>query len=322
MQPQQLHSVVADEFAAVNQCILQHLHSEVALVETIGHYIINSGGKRVRPLLTLLTAMACEYQGKDHIPLAAIIEFIHTATLLHDDVVDTSDMRRGRPTANAEWGNAPSVLVGDFLYSRSFQMLVAIGNMDIMKTISHATNVIAEGEVLQLLNCNNPDTTEADYMRVIHGKTAMLFEASALAAAQLSGASASACDALQRYGRHLGAAFQLMDDILDYTGNAEEMGKNVGDDLAEGKPTLPLIYAMRTLAEDEAQLIRNAIEHGGLEQLDRITACVRDCGALDYTVRKAEEERDLALECLAFLPESAYKAAMINLAYAAVRRSK
>ncbi|MFP8966632.1 octaprenyl diphosphate synthase [Pokkaliibacter sp. CJK22405] len=322
MQSQPLHAVVADDFSAVNQCILEHLHSDVALVQTIGHYIINSGGKRVRPLLALLTAKALNYAGDQHIPMAAVIEFIHTATLLHDDVVDTSEMRRGRPTANAEWGNAPSVLVGDFLYSRSFQMLVAIGDMDVMRTLSHATNIIAEGEVLQLLNCNNPDTTEEDYMRVIHGKTAMLFEASSLSAAYLANATPECREAMALYGRHIGAAFQLADDLLDYTGNAEEMGKNVGDDLAEGKPTLPLIYAIANAPEAQAKLIREAIEHGGLDHLEEITACVRDCGALDYTIQKAEQESDAAIACLTHLPDSPYKNAMRELAIAAVKRSK
>ncbi|MFB9886610.1 octaprenyl diphosphate synthase [Balneatrix alpica] len=322
MQPPSIHAVVADDFSAVNQCILSHLHSDVALVNTIGHYIVNSGGKRVRPLLTLLAAKACGYQGDQHIPLAAVIEFIHTATLLHDDVVDTSELRRGRPTANAEWGNAPSVLVGDFLYSRAFQMLVSIGNMDIMRTLSHATNVIAEGEVLQLLNCNNPDTSEDDYMRVIHGKTAMLFEASTLAAAQLSSMDSQQCQALQLYGRHLGAAFQIADDLLDYTGDASEMGKNVGDDLAEGKPTLPLIYAIAHASAEDAALIRAAIEHGGLEYLQPILACVRQCGALDYTRQKAEQEAQLAIEQLQHLPASAYKDTLIELARQAVTRNK
>ncbi len=320
MQPHQLHPDIASDFEEVNQFILSHLHSGVPLVEKIGHYIIESGGKRLRPLLVLVAARACGIQGKQHINLAAVIEFIHTATLLHDDVVDTSDLRRGRKTANAQWGNAPSVLVGDFLYSRSFQMMVEVGNMAVMETISHATNVIAEGEVLQLLNCKNPDVTEENYMKVILGKTAMLFEAATETGAIIANASAEHRTALRHYGRHLGIAFQLIDDVLDYQSSAEEMGKNVGDDLAEGKPTLPLIHAMREGNETQRQLIRQAIRKGGLEELASIMAAVRDTGAIEYTENCAQVQVDNAKACAMQLPDTAFRGVLLQLAEMAVAR--
>ncbi|WP_207061710.1 octaprenyl diphosphate synthase [Motiliproteus sp. SC1-56] len=320
MQPHQLHPEIADDFEAVNRYILDHLHSGVPLVERIGHYIIESGGKRIRPLLVLLAARACGYRGDQHINLAAVVEFIHTATLLHDDVVDTSDLRRGRATANAKWGNAPSVLVGDFLYSRSFQMMVELGDMQIMEVISNATNVIAEGEVLQLLNCKNPDVSEENYMKVILGKTAMLFEAATECGGLVAGATPEQREGLRLYGRHLGTAFQLVDDLLDYESNAEEMGKNVGDDLAEGKPTLPLIHAMREGTEAQRQLIRQAIRKGNLEDLEPILQAARDTGAIDYTRAQAQAQVQEALDNLQPLPASPFRTILEQLAELAISR--
>jgi len=322
MQPHQLNPLIEPQFEAVNDYILNHLGSNVPLVEKIGHYIVDSGGKRLRPLLVLLAANAAGYEGKHHIPLAAVIEFIHTATLLHDDVVDSSDLRRGNATANAKWGNAPSVLVGDFLYSRAFQIMVEIGEMEIMNVISNATNIIAEGEVLQLINCKNPDTTEEQYMQVILGKTAMLFEAATECGALLNNADPEQREALRLYGRHLGIAFQLIDDVMDYLSNAEEMGKNVGDDLAEGKATLPLIQAMKMTDGDDRKLIRKAIRKGGLEDLEPILALVHKTGAIDYTRQKAQDEADKAIEALSVLPDSSFKDTLAQLANLAVKRNK
>jgi len=320
MQPHQLNPQIEPQFEAVNDYIVNHLGSNVPLVEKIGHYIVESGGKRLRPLLVLLSANAVGYAGEKHVPLAAIIEFIHTATLLHDDVVDNSDLRRGKDTANAKWGNAPSVLVGDFLYSRAFQVMVEIGSMDIMQVISNATNVIAEGEVLQLLNAKNPDTTEDAYMQVILGKTAMLFEAATEAGAILAECPAEQREALRLYGRHLGIAFQLVDDVMDYLSTAEEMGKNVGDDLAEGKPTLPLIHAMREGSDEERLLIRQAIRKGGLEDLDPIMQIVQKTGAITYTQERAQAEADKAIAALNALPETSFKETLTQLAHMAVKR--
>src|SRR5690606_25993941 len=256
------HHAVKDEFEAVNQRILTELHSEVPLVENIGHYLIDAGGKRLRPLLVLLSAKACGYSGDRHVTLAAIIEFIHTATLLHDDVVDTSDLRRGRLTANARWGNAPSVLVGDFLYSRAFQMMVALGNMEIMHILADTTNAISEGEVQQLVNAGNDQTSEQDYLQVIDKKTAKLFEAAALCGAVIAASSPRIASAMASYGHHIGMAFQLVDDALDYSSSSEELGKNIGDDLAEGKPTLPLIHVLAEGNKEQARLVREAIKNG------------------------------------------------------------
>lgn len=320
MQPHQLHPQIGTDFEAVNQFILGNLHSGVPLVEKIGSYIVESGGKRIRPLLVLLAARGCGYQGTEHINLAAVIEFIHTATLLHDDVVDTSDLRRGKATANAKWGNAPSVLVGDFLYSRAFQMLVELNAMPIMAVVSNATNVIAEGEVLQLINCKNPDVDEASYMKVILGKTAMLFEAASQVGAIIANASDQQIQALRLFGRHLGIAFQLVDDVLDYQSSAEEMGKNVGDDLAEGKPTLPLIYAMKHGSEEQRQLIRQAIRKGGLDDLEPIRQAVIASGAIDYTFEQAQLQIDLALEQLKLIPASPFRAILKQLANLAISR--
>lgn len=318
------HEVVADDFNAVNQRIIEQLHSDVGLVENIGHYLIDAGGKRLRPLLVLLITRALGYSDthsdKNNLDLAAIIEFIHTATLLHDDVVDVSSLRRGRPTANAEWGNAPSVLVGDFLYSRAFQMMVAIGSMDIMAILSDTTNVISEGEVQQLVNAKNPDTDEANYFSVIHKKTAALFEGACETAAVLANATQEEREQLRQYGYHLGLAFQLIDDALDYEGDAEALGKNVGDDLAEGKPTLPLIEAMKRGTNDERELIANAIRAGDAEQLDNVVKIVRATGALEYTNDSAHKQADLAIAALQKLPDNKYRTAMMDLARFAVGR--
>ena len=321
MSVEQIYAPVRDDFERVNQLIHEQLSSHVPLVEHIAHYIVDSGGKRLRPLLVLLSARALDYRGDQHPKLAAIIEFLHTATLLHDDVVDTSDMRRGKTTANARWGNAPSVLVGDFLYSRSFQMMVQLESMRIMEVLSDATAVIAEGEVLQLMNSKNPDVSEAQYMTVIRNKTAMLFQAASHSGALLADADAATEKALRDYGLHLGLAFQILDDVLDYEGNAVAMGKNVGDDLAEGKPTLPLIYAMQHGTDSQAQMIRQAIRKGGLDQLETIVSAVQESGALRYARQCAQDEADRALSCLERLPESACRDALAQLVTLAVERN-
>lgn len=313
--------LTADDMRAVNTLIQQRLHSEVALVNQLSHYIINSGGKRLRPLLALICARACGYQGTQHIDIAAIIEFIHTATLLHDDVVDESDLRRGRQTANNVWGNQAAVLVGDFLYSRSFEMMVDVGSMRVMQILASTTNVIAEGEVLQLLNCHDPDTTEERYMEVIHSKTARLFEAACQLGAVLAKKTPEEEHALARYGMHLGTAFQLVDDMLDYTASSEAMGKNVGDDLAEGKPTLPLIVALRHSSGATAQMLRDSIEHGGLDNLDQIIQAIKDSDALAYTAQLAQREAQLAIEQLNYLPVSPYREALEALAWFSTNRS-
>ena len=295
--------------------------SRVPLVEKFGDNITSAGGKRRRPLLVLLCGKALGQEGDDLRLLAATIEFLHTATLLHDDVVDMSGMRRGRATANAQWGNAPSVLVGDFLYSRSFEMMVELGCMPVMKILSRATRIIAEGEVLQLSKIRDASTTEETYMEVIRGKTAMLFEASTHSAAALAGANQAQSEALSRFGDHLGIAFQLADDLLDYQGDAATLGKNVGDDLAEGKPTLPLIFTMREGTVEQAALVRTAIQKGGLDDLESIRAAVEASGALAYTAKLAREHADHAIACLDSLPESEYRAALIELCRFAVART-
>src|SRR5690554_277097 len=320
MTAQRIHDTVADDFSRVNDLIIQRLASDVPMVEKIAQYIIESGGKRLRPLLVLLSSRACGYQGDDHLKLAAVIEFLHTATLLHDDVVDTSDMRRGKSTANARWGNAPSVLVGDFLYARAFQMMVELESLPVMNVLSQATAVIAEGEVMQLMNIKNPDLTEEQYMVVIHNKTAMLFEASSHTGALLAHADQEAGTALRDYGKHLGLAFQLVDDVLDYLGDAEAMGKNVGDDLAEGKTTLPLIYAMANGSDDERKLIRQAIRNGGRDGLPQVLEIVKSSGAIEYTMTKAQDHARIALELAQRLPESKYRQALELLTDAAVAR--
>ena len=312
--------LIADDMQAVNRLILERLHSEVVLVNQLGHYIVSSGGKRLRPVLVLLASGACGYDGDRRHLLAAIIEFIHTATLLHDDVVDASELRRGRQTANALFGNEASVLVGDFLYSRAFQMMVEAGSMRIMEILADTTNVIAEGEVLQLLNQHDPDTTVERYMEVIHAKTAKLFEAAARVGAVLAGQPAEVEDALARYGMYLGTAFQLVDDVLDYSASSEEMGKNLGDDLAEGKPTLPLIHAMEHGDEAQRAVVRRAIEEGGSALLDGVLAAIEATDALDFTRETARREADLAIEALAILPDSPYKDALARLARFSVER--
>ncbi len=320
MNFKEISAVVEEDFEAVNQLIVEQIHTRVPLVEEVGKYIIQSGGKRLRPLISLLSARAAGYEGKEHINIAAVVEFLHTATLLHDDVVDKSDLRRGKATVNSVWGNAPSVLVGDFLISRAFQMVVSLGNLRVLGIISDATNLIAEGEVLQLINCRDPDTTEERYMEVIHYKTAKMFEAAAEAGSVLANPVNNMEDDFARYADHLGRAFQLIDDVLDYTGNADEMGKNVGDDLAEGKPTLPLIEAMKRGSPEESILIKKAIQHGGLEQLEAITAAVQNSGALDYTLKAAQHQSDMAKDALSGVPASKYKDALIALADLAVNR--
>lgn len=320
MQPHQLNPLIEPQFDAVTDFILNNLGSNVPLVEKMGHYIVESGGKRLRPLLALLSANACGYKGDQHIRLAAVIEFIHTATLLHDDVVDNSELRRGNATANAKWGNAPSVLVGDFLYSRSFQIMVEIGRMEIMQVISNATTVIAEGEVLQLLNQRNPDTTEDSYMQVILGKTAMLFEAATESGAILADASSIEREALRLYGRHIGIAFQITDDVMDYLSTADEMGKNVGDDLAEGKATLPLIRAMQCGSDDDRQVVRNAIRQGGLDDLQPVLDIVKRSGAIEYAQTAAIQQVELAKQALSVLAESSFKHTLITLAEMAAAR--
>jgi octaprenyl-diphosphate synthase len=315
-----IQALIADDMGKVNELIIRRLTSEVVLINQIGHYIVNSGGKRLRPVLAILSARAMDYGSDRHIDLAAIVEFIHTATLLHDDVVDASELRRGKETANALWGNEASVLVGDFLYSRSFEMMVEVGSMRVMEILSRATNIISEGEVLQLLNVHDADTTEERYLNVIRYKTAKLFEAACQLGAVIAGAPAGLEQAMADYGMHLGTAFQLIDDVLDYSASSEEMGKNVGDDLAEGKPTLPLIYAMRQGTEQEALAVREAIEQGGLDRLEEVMAAVESTGAIAYTAQTAREEADRAITALSPLPDSPHKQAMVALANFAVER--
>ncbi|MGG7603658.1 octaprenyl diphosphate synthase [Massilia sp. BKSP1R2A-1] len=312
---------IAADMESVNTVIRQRLHSEVSLVNQIAEYIISAGGKRIRPVLVLLLANAYGYKGSAHHELAAVVEFIHTATLLHDDVVDESSMRRGRQTANALFGNAASVLVGDFLYSRSFQMMVSLDNMRVMRILSDATNVIAEGEVLQLLNMHDPDVTHESYLKVIRSKTAKLFEAAAELGALVGGASDAQIDAAGEYGRSLGTAFQLIDDVLDYAGDAAEIGKNLGDDLREGKPTLPLIWLMENGTPEQRQLVRSCIEHGDEEQFDAVLAAVTSSGALDYTRAQAESAARRAAEAISGLPDSIYKSSLLQLCSFAVDRN-
>ncbi len=315
------YDAVADDFAAVDQLIKNSLSSRVPLVEEISGYLIEAGGKRLRPLLVLLCARACGYEGQDHIKLAAIIEFLHTAMLLHDDVVDESHLRRGRKTVNAAWGNPASVLVGDFLHSRAFEMMVEIGDIKVMEILSHATNTIAEGEVLQLTNLRNPDLTEDSYIEVISRKTAMLFEAASHSGAVLAGCNQQAEQALKDYGLHLGICFQLIDDMLDYEGTTADLGKNVGDDLAEGKVTLPLIAAMKNGSEQQRQFIRDAILKGGTENLESVIEIVHSTGGLKYTTDYADTERNNALRCLDNLDDSIYKSSMSSLINFVVDRS-
>lgn len=321
MEIKQIRQLSDNDMLSVNRLIQEQVQSEVSLVNQLGFYIVNSGGKRLRPMLCVLAARALGIQNNQHHTLAAIIEFIHTATLLHDDVVDESTMRRGRETANEVFGNQASVLVGDFLYTRSFQMMVSLERFRVMEILANATNVIAEGEVLQLMNCNDPDTTEERYLQVIYSKTARLFEAATQLAAILTDQASDIESAMQDYGKYLGTAFQLMDDILDYAADSEVMGKNAGDDLAEGKPTLPLLHAMWHSDEANSQLIRSAIENSdGTENFDAILAAMRAAGSLDYTLKLAIEARDQAVAALAPIPDSEYKQALIALADIAVNR--
>lgn len=306
-------SVVKQDSQAVDDLIRANLNSEVPMVEEIAAYLIEAGGKRLRPLLVLLCAKACGYQGSDHVKLAAVIEFLHTAMLLHDDVVDESDLRRGRETVNAAWGNAPSVLVGDFLHSRAFEMMVDIGNIRVMEILSKATNVIAEGEVQQLSFIRNPATTEVEYMEIISRKTAMLFQAAAHAGAVLAGANEKTEHALRDYGLHLGIAFQMVDDQLDYLGTPEELGKNIGDDLAEGKVTLPLIVAMRNGQPDQKAFVEDAIRNGGVENLPEMIQLVKATDALKYTSEQANTERCEAMACLNNVAGSEFKDSMSTL---------
>lgn len=315
-----IQPIVAD-MNMVNLVIRDQLHSDVPLIRQIAQYIINSGGKRIRPALVLLFANAHGFRNTNHHRLATVIEFIHTATLLHDDVVDESSLRRGRQTANALFGNAASVLVGDFLYSRAFQMMVSIGDMRVMQILANATNVIAEGEVLQLLNMHDPDVTEERYLHVIHSKTAKLFEAAAQLGALIAGATESEIAAASEYGRSLGTAFQLIDDVLDYSGNAKDIGKNVGDDLREGKPTLPLIYLMHRGTPAQRELVRSCIENGDENRFAEILSAITTSGALDYTKQQAELEAQRATESISNLPHSQFKDSLLELCAFAVTRN-
>ena len=317
-----IQALIDADMQKVNETILAQLNSEVTLINQLGYYIIQSGGKRIRPMIAALSANALGYRGEQHITCAAFIEFIHTATLLHDDVVDESAMRRGNPTANAEFGNAASVLVGDFIYTRAFQLMTQLNSLKILQIMSEATNVIAEGEVQQLMNICDPNTTEENYMRVIYSKTARLFEASTQTAAIVANATAEQELALQDYGRYLGTAFQLVDDVLDYSANAIQLGKNVGDDLAEGKPTLPLLHAMHHGNETQAQLIRKTIEQGGnRDVLHEVLAIMNEYQSLDYAMARAKQEAQKAVDAIQILPENEYKRALISLAYLSVSRS-
>jgi octaprenyl-diphosphate synthase len=313
-------AAIREDFEALNRLVVASLHSEVGLVESIGHYIVEGGGKRMRPLISLLAARSLGYHGGHHVEFATVIEFLHTATLLHDDVVDVSQLRRGRATANANWGNAPSVLVGDFIYSRAFQLLVGIGDMRLLRLIADTTNLIAEGEVEQLARAGDPATTEAQYLDVIRKKTAVLFAAAAEGGGILAGAPAETCARLHAFGLHLGLAFQLIDDALDYAGDPGRMGKNVGDDLAEGKPTLPLIHAIANAAAPDSERVRTAIRTRDGSDLHGILGIVEAAGSLAYTRAAAVRERDRALVSLVALPDSAYRANLAELAALSVAR--
>jgi octaprenyl-diphosphate synthase len=315
-----IKNLTINEAKTVDQLIISELSSDVVLINQMGHYIVGSGGKRLRPMLLLLAAKALGGANDNHLILAAVIEFIHTATLLHDDVVDESDLRRGKESANAVWGNAASVLVGDYLYSSAFEMMVRTGNMRVMEILSKTTTSIAEGEVLQLLNCNNPETTEEKYLQVIARKTAILFSAATRLSAVLTGTSKEIEEGLASYGQHLGIAFQLIDDALDYKSSKEDLGKNLGDDLAEGKPTLPLIYAIQNGTESEANIIIEAIRDGNRDTFNEVYAVVQRTQAIAYTERRADEEALKAIDALSILPNSEYKEALILLAKFSVQR--
>lgn len=321
MQFDAIQALVDADMDAVDGTIRDRLRSDVVLINQLGQYIVSNGGKRLRPRLVLLAAGAAGYEGRSHVPLAAVIEFIHTATLLHDDVVDASDMRRGQRTANALWGNEAAVLVGDFLYSRSFEMMVEIGSMRVMEILAHTTNTIAEGEVMQLLNIHDADTTEERYLDIIRSKTAKLFEAAVRLGGVLAGVDDATERALARYGMHLGTAFQVIDDVLDYSAEAGEMGKNVGDDLAEGKPTLPLIHVIQQGQAADAAIVREAIEQGGVERVEAVTEILERTGAIGYARAQARNEADLALAELDLLPAGPYRDALVGLADVAVNRT-
>jgi len=320
MQLSEIRALVQTDMAGVDELITNHLHPEIELINQLGHYIINSGGKRIRPLLVLLSAKAFGYQGKHHITLAAIVEFIHTATLLHDDVVDVSMLRRGHETANAIWGNQSSVLVGDYLFSRSFQMMVEVESLRVMEILANASNTIAAGEVRQLMNCHDPETTEERYYQVISDKTAKLFSAATELGALINGKSKEVVQSIANYGLYLGIAFQLTDDILDYTGDPNEMGKNIGDDLAEGKPTMPLIHALKNTDDATQKIIRDAIIEGSIEKLPIIQDAIKSSGAIEYTYQQAKNYVDKALSCLSVLPDSTYKNALAALAELSINR--
>ena len=321
MDIQSIRGLIADDMVKVNALIEKRLHSDVTLINQLSHYIINSGGKRLRPALVLLSAGVFSYREDKHLELAAIIEFIHTATLLHDDVVDASALRRGRETANQRWGNEASVLVGDFLYSRAFQMMVNVGSMKVMKVLADATNTIAKGEVQQLINQHNAGTSEKSYLEVINNKTAKLFEAASQLGAIINAGSAAQEQAMAAYGRHLGTAYQLIDDVLDYSAEATELGKNIGDDLAEGKPTLPLLYAMWNGTPTQSEIIRNAITTAGNKEIDKIMDAIASTGAIDYTAQLAQAEANRAMDAINDLPPSEYLDALYGLACFAVERS-
>lgn len=322
MDLNEIQALSAKDMQAVNAMISQQLQSDVALINQLSFYIINGGGKRIRPLIAVLVANALNYQGNRHITCATFIEFIHTATLLHDDVVDESTLRRGKDTANAIFGNAASVLVGDFIYTRAFQLMARLGSLPVMQVMSDAVNVIAAGEVLQLMNCNDPDTTEQSYMQVIYSKTARLFEVAAECSALLSEATEQQVQAMKLYGRYLGTAFQLVDDVLDYCADVDKLGKNLGDDLEEGKPTLPLLHAMQHASEDERQLIRSIIEHGhGRKYLAEVQAMMDKYQSLTYTIEKAKQEAQKAIDSLSVIDDNPYKEALISLAKISVERS-
>ncbi len=321
MSIEYIRSFIAQDMGIVDNVIREKLHSHVLLIRQVSEYIINSGGKRLRPALVIISAGAFGYTGKLHYNLAAVIEFIHTATLLHDDVVDESELRRNRETANALFGNAASVLVGDFLYSRAFQMMVEVDNMRVMQVLADATNTIAEGEVLQLLNCRDPQVSEENYLQVIRFKTAKLFEAASRLGAILGNATPEEENAMSIYGMHLGTAFQLVDDMLDYSGNNQDIGKNLGDDLTEGKPTLPLIYAMRMGTQEQANVIRKAIEDGGKDGFQPVLNVIRQTAALEYAKKCAEDEVATAVAAIASLPDSENKKCLLQLASFAVTRN-
>ncbi len=318
---EELRRLVQEDSQAVDRLIRARLYSDVVLINQLSHYIIAGGGKRLRPLLALLSAKAAGYEGTRHIDVAVIVELIHTATLLHDDVVDASKLRRGRETANLVWGNEATVLVGDFLYSRAFQMMVDLENIRVLEILADATNTIAEGEVMQLVSCRDPETTEERYLTTIHNKTAKLFEAAAMLGAVVAGRNGAFENAMGAYGRHIGTAFQLVDDALDYSSSPDELGKNIGDDLAEGKPTLPLLYAMWHGTPEQAAMVRSAIELGGLDRINEIQAAIESTGAITYTFGRAQAEAEKALAALTEIPKSPYRNALEILVEFAVYRT-